>query len=186
MLRPPNPGLPDRSNRDARGRTRGSVDRTDPNAKDDVTDINNIHVVVDRPVLVHLTSKDVIHSFGLNEMRVKQDAVPGLEMPVWFIPTITTDQDAWDKTFAPGKGGVEMLDGFLAGIDAGTPWETAALKELTEKVGEANGLKLGKAQAPLRVAVTGKTVGLPMFESLEALGAPVSLARLRAARAKLG
>src|SRR5205085_2745299 len=68
------------------------LDRSDPNAKDDVTDINNIHVIVDRPVLVHLMSKDVIHSFGLNEMRVKQDAIPGLEMPVWFIPTVTTDQ----------------------------------------------------------------------------------------------
>ena len=41
---------------------------------------------VDRPVLVHLSSKDVIHSFGLFEMRVKQDAVPGLDIPVWFIP----------------------------------------------------------------------------------------------------
>jgi cytochrome c oxidase subunit II len=41
-------------------------------------------------VLVHLSSKDVIHSFGLYEMRIKQDAVPGLEMPVWFVPTVTT------------------------------------------------------------------------------------------------
>jgi cytochrome c oxidase subunit 2 len=41
-------------------------------------------------VLVHLSSKDVIHSFGLYEMRVKQDAVPGLDIPVWFIPTVTT------------------------------------------------------------------------------------------------
>ena len=42
---------------------------------------------MDRPVLVRLASKDVIHSFGLNEMRVKQDAIPGMEIPVWFIPT---------------------------------------------------------------------------------------------------
>ncbi len=68
------------------------LDRTDPNAKDDITDINNLHVPVNRPVLVHLSSKDVIHSFGLYEMRVKQDAVPGLSIPVWFIPTVTTDQ----------------------------------------------------------------------------------------------
>ena len=37
-------------------------------------------------MLVHLSSKDVIHSFGLFEMRVKQDAIPGMEIPVWFIP----------------------------------------------------------------------------------------------------
>ncbi len=62
------------------------LDRRDPNAKDDITMINQLALPVDKPVLVQLSSKDVIHSFGLNEMRVKQDAVPGLEIPVWFIP----------------------------------------------------------------------------------------------------
>ena len=62
------------------------LDRSDPDAKDDVTTINQLNLPVDRPILVHLTSKDVIHSFGLYEMRVKQDAVPGLSIPVWFIP----------------------------------------------------------------------------------------------------
>jgi cytochrome c oxidase subunit II len=62
------------------------LDRTDPDAKDDITTINQLNLPVDRPVLVHLSSKDVIHSFGLYEMRVKQDAVPGLDIPVWFIP----------------------------------------------------------------------------------------------------
>jgi cytochrome c oxidase subunit II len=62
------------------------LDRTDPDAKDDVTTINQLNLPVDRPILVHLSSKDVIHSFGLYEMRVKQDAIPGLNIPVWFIP----------------------------------------------------------------------------------------------------
>jgi cytochrome c oxidase subunit 2 len=62
------------------------LDRTDPDAKDDVTTINQLNLPVDRPVLVQLSSKDVIHSFGLIEMRVKQDAIPGMTMPVWFIP----------------------------------------------------------------------------------------------------
>jgi cytochrome c oxidase subunit 2 len=62
------------------------LDRTDPDAKDDITDINNLNLPVDRPVLVHLSSKDVIHSFGLVEMRVKQDVIPGMDIPVWFIP----------------------------------------------------------------------------------------------------
>src|SRR5262245_51315196 len=62
------------------------LDRRDPDAKDDVTTINQLYLPVDRPVLVHLSSKDVIHSFALYEMRVKQDAVPGLSIPVWFIP----------------------------------------------------------------------------------------------------
>ena len=63
------------------------LDRTDPNAKDDIATINQLNLPVDRPVLVHLSSKDVIHSFGLFEMRVKQDAIPGMVIPVWFIPT---------------------------------------------------------------------------------------------------
>jgi cytochrome c oxidase subunit 2 len=63
------------------------LDRSDPNAKDDVATINQLNLPVDRTVLVHLSSKDVIHSFGLYEMRVKQDAIPGMEIPVWFIPT---------------------------------------------------------------------------------------------------
>jgi cytochrome c oxidase subunit 2 len=66
------------------------LDRNDPAGKDDVTTINQLNVPVDRPVLVQLSSKDVIHSFGLYEMRVKQDAIPGLQIPVWFIPTVTT------------------------------------------------------------------------------------------------
>jgi cytochrome c oxidase subunit 2 len=62
------------------------LDRTDADAKDDLVTPNQLNLPVDRPVLVHLASKDVIHSFGLFEMRVKQDAVPGMEIPVWFIP----------------------------------------------------------------------------------------------------
>ena len=37
-----------------------------------------------------LRSKDVIHSFGVPEFRVKQDAVPGLTIPIWFVPNVTT------------------------------------------------------------------------------------------------
>ena len=62
------------------------LDRSDSAAKDDITTINQLNLPVDRPVLVHLSSKDVIHSFGLYEMRVKQDAIPGMSIPVWFIP----------------------------------------------------------------------------------------------------
>jgi cytochrome c oxidase subunit 2 len=63
------------------------VDRSDPAAKDDLTTINQLNLPVNKPVLVHLSTQDVIHSFGLLEMRVKQDAIPGAEIPVWFVPT---------------------------------------------------------------------------------------------------
>ena len=68
------------------------LDRTDPNGKDDITTINQLNVPVDRPILVYLSTKDVIHSFGLYEMRVKQDAIPGMQIPVWFVPNVTTEE----------------------------------------------------------------------------------------------
>lgn len=68
------------------------LDRRDPDAKDDLMEINQLTLPVNRPVLVHLSSMDVIHSFGLYEMRIKQDAVPGLDIPVWFVPNVTTDE----------------------------------------------------------------------------------------------
>ena len=69
------------------------LDRTDPNAKDDITTINQLNLPVDKPVLIHLSTKDVIHSFAIYEMRVKQDAIPGMEIPVWFVPTLPGDYE---------------------------------------------------------------------------------------------
>jgi cytochrome c oxidase subunit 2 len=66
------------------------VDRTDPAAKDDVTTVNQLYLPVNKPIIVNLRSKDVIHSFNVPEFRVKQDAIPGLTIPIWFIPDVTT------------------------------------------------------------------------------------------------
>jgi cytochrome c oxidase subunit II len=66
------------------------LDRSDPAAKDDVTTLNQLYLPVNRPIILKLRSKDVIHSFGVPEFRVKQDAIPGLTIPVWFVPTVTT------------------------------------------------------------------------------------------------
>ena len=65
------------------------LDRKDPDGKDDVTTINQLNLPVDKPVIVHLSSKDVIHSFALPQMRVKQDAIPGIVHNLWFTPTRT-------------------------------------------------------------------------------------------------
>ncbi|MBI4229559.1 MAG: cytochrome c oxidase subunit II [Planctomycetes bacterium] len=53
---------------------------------DDVHSLNDFHVPVDRDAVFVLQSRDVLHSFFLPHMRVKQDAVPGLRIPVWFRP----------------------------------------------------------------------------------------------------
>jgi cytochrome c oxidase subunit II len=67
-----------------------AIDRDDPAAKDDVTTLNQLYLPVNKPIIVRLRSKDVIHSFGVPEFRVKQDAVPGLTIPIWFTPNVTT------------------------------------------------------------------------------------------------
>ena len=54
---------------------------------DDIVVTNRIPIVKDRPVMMQLSSKDVIHSFGLPNFRVKMDATPGMLVPVWFTPT---------------------------------------------------------------------------------------------------
>jgi cytochrome c oxidase subunit 2 len=66
------------------------LDRDDPAAKDDVTSLNQLYLPVNKPIIVRLRSKDVIHSFGVPEFRVKQDAMPGLTIPIWFVPNVTT------------------------------------------------------------------------------------------------
>ena len=68
------------------------LDRTDPHAKDDVTTINQLHIPVNKPIVLELSTKDVIHSFFLPVMRVKQDTVPGMLIPVHVKATQTSDQ----------------------------------------------------------------------------------------------
>ena len=67
------------------------LDRSDPNGVDDVHTINQFNFPVDTPLIVYLSTMDVIHSLGIPEMRVKQDAIPGIQVPMWWIPTETGD-----------------------------------------------------------------------------------------------
>lgn len=69
------------------------LDLNDPAAADDITTINRLNFPVGKPVLVQLSTKDVVHSFGLPQMRVKLDATPGMVQPVWFTPTATGEWD---------------------------------------------------------------------------------------------
>jgi len=100
-----------------------------------------------------------------------------------FLPAPEIDEAAWAKTMKDGAA--DLLTAALAAYEALPAWQAEPLKSALEEVGAARGLKLGKAQAPVRVAVTGRTVGLPLFESLEVLGRERTLDRLRAAKSRL-
>lgn len=67
------------------------LDFDDPAAADDITTVSELRIPVNKPVIIYLSTKDVIHSFSLPVMRVKQDVIPGLNIPIWFEPTRTGD-----------------------------------------------------------------------------------------------
>ncbi len=64
----------------------------DPNSKDDFLS-NDLRVPKDRTVVIQVTSKDVIHNMHLIPMRIQQDAIPGTEIPMWFVPNKTGEWD---------------------------------------------------------------------------------------------
>ncbi|WP_326563497.1 glutamate--tRNA ligase [Micromonospora peucetia] len=114
-------------------------------------------------------------------IAVLSEIVPNVDFLFLAAPLI--DEAAWTK--AMKEGSAELLDAATAAFEAVESWDAETLKSTMEAVGAERGLKLGKAQAPVRVAVTGRTVGLPLFESLEVLGRERALSRLRAARVRL-
>ncbi len=108
--------------------------------------------------------------------------VPAL-VDFMFLEAPIVDEAAWNKTFSSPEA-VSMLDAARAAFEK-ADWTAESLKTATEECGTALGLKLGKAQAPVRVAVTGRTIGPPLFEALELLGRDTVLVRLDAARQRL-
>lgn len=67
--------------------------REDPNAEDDFVTPGELVLPVDKTVVVQVTSKDVIHNLALVPMRAQQDAIPGMELPMWFVPNKTGEWD---------------------------------------------------------------------------------------------
>jgi cytochrome c oxidase subunit 2 len=88
------------------------VDPADPAGKDDIQVLNEIHVVVNKPVLIYLSSKDVIHSLKLVAMRITQDAIPGLRIPLTFTPN-KTGRYQIECAQLCGNGHAAMAGGFV-------------------------------------------------------------------------
>ena len=110
----------------------------------------------------------------LNEVPAKVDFL--------FWPdgrSVDYETASWDKAFKP-EWSVPLLADVIE-VYRTTPWSADDLKAALESAMESYSIKLGKAQAPVRVAVTGRTVGPPLFESLEVLGRDETLRRLSAA-----
>ena len=65
------------------------IDPADENSKDDFVTTNDLHLVNHKPTVVRVSSRDVIHGLALQQMRIQQDAMPGMEIPQWFRPIKT-------------------------------------------------------------------------------------------------
>ena len=62
------------------------LDPSDPNGFDDFVTSNDVKIPLNRPVILQVTSTDVIHNFSIIPMRIQQDAFPGKDIPMWFTP----------------------------------------------------------------------------------------------------
>ena len=101
-----------------------------------------------------------------------------------FMADVVIDSAAFDKAFAAdwARPLTRLIRDQFATVD----WNPEALKNVVEVVGAASDVKLGKLQAPVRVATTGRSVGPPLFESLEVLGRDETLRRIDAALTRAG
>jgi glutamyl-tRNA synthetase len=126
-------------------------------------------------------------------VRTLAEVEPMIEFLV--VDEVEIDEASWTKAITKGKAVPEMLDATIAGLDplAGT-WDArrhrgrrvraaAVAAGIVNAEGEP---QLSKAQGPVRVAATGRTVGPPLWESLAVLGHERTLARLRALRERVG
>jgi glutamyl-tRNA synthetase len=113
---------------------------------------------------------------------VKERVAVLSEVPVnveWlFAAEFVVDEGSFNKAVAGDSMAGSILGDVRQGYEALESWEAASLKEILASVADAHGRKLGKAQAPVRVATLGRSVGLPLFESLHVLGRAETLRRL--------
>ena len=80
------------------------LDRSSTGGADDFVTINQLHIPVDTKIRLDLSSKDVIHCFTLPELRVKQDAIPGMVIPVHFEATMTSEEFLSEMVGTPREG----------------------------------------------------------------------------------
>jgi glutamyl-tRNA synthetase len=150
-----------------------------------------------RPFLTHGdASAEALASLATEvqeRVRSLSEVEPMIEFLVLDQPVI--DEASWTKTITKGKAVAEMLDATIARLDAlgADEWQPAAIQDAVSAAALDAGLvgaegqpQLSKAQGPVRVAVSGRTVGPPLWESLTVLGRARTLDRLRATRARVG
>ena len=105
------------------------------------------------------------------------------QLDFFFLTDPEFDEAAWTKVMSADEA--PLILNAAKSAFAEVEWDSAALHETLRSIGEQHGMKLGKAQAPLRIAVTGRSVGPPLFESMYFLGRETVVQRIAAAQQKL-
>src|SRR5437867_8610607 len=144
------------------------LDPNDPAGKDDIVTLGELHVPVNHPVIIELSSKDVIHNFDLPHMRIAGDAIPGSLIPMWFKPIRT--------------GTYEVVCGQLCGLGhygmkgtvvVDTPQDYQAwLKERVELAGGTNAPAGGGNAPPPMQRPPGESPVGPTPGTIPPSGAP--------------
>jgi glutamyl-tRNA synthetase len=154
----------------------------------------DVFVVAARPFLTRGEAAEAVLAPIAPLVQERVRLLTEVEPMIAFLldEELAVDEESWTKAMVKGKAAPEMLDATIARLDALPAWEADAIRAAIEAAAVEAGLvnaegqaQLSKAQGPVRVATTGRSVGPPLFESLEALGQVRSLDRLRAARARL-
>ena len=97
------------------------------------------------------------------KLRTLDAIVPQVD---WlFLEEPDIDEKSWEKSVVRGKAAKEILDAAIAAL-TDCPWDPEAVKEAVFAAGEPHGVNRSKSQAPIRVAVTGRSVGPPLFEPM--------------------
>lgn len=109
---------------------------------DDVLIVNDLHVPANEEVVLRIKSQDVLHSFFLPNLRLKQDVVPGMKQHVWFKANSTGVFDivcaelcGWGHYKMRGRLTVESRDDFNRWLDLQLRAQNRA--EFTPTTGEA-------------------------------------------------
>ncbi|MEC7917078.1 MAG: glutamate--tRNA ligase [Actinomycetota bacterium] len=105
------------------------------------------------------------------------------QLDFFFLPSPEFDEDAWGKIM--GTQEAPLILNSAKNALAKAEWDGEVLHETLRSIGEEYGMKLGKAQAPVRVAITGRAVGPPLFESMQVLGRETVIERITVAQQKL-
>ncbi|MBO0837384.1 MAG: glutamate--tRNA ligase [Actinobacteria bacterium] len=122
----------------------------------------------------------VLAPLAQTRVALLADIVPMVDFA--FLAEPAFDEASWNK--AMKEPAAEILAAAATGYED-VPWQADALRERLEAIGAEFGLSLRKAQPPVRVAVTGRTIGLPLFESIQVLGRAETLRRIASARERV-